>query len=593
MLLEALPHLVVVTDPHGGAQQLNARWLEYTGLSFEQAQNRGWLEAIHPYDRQKPDLAWDWERREPQSLEKQPLELEYRLRRFDGVYRWFLGRHAPLLDLGGQLMGWVCTATDVDSHKRVRDSFEHLFQTTPNGVLYQDATGQITDANPAAERILGLTLEQLIGRVATDPRWYALGEDGSRLAEHEHPPLRALHTGKAILGTVIGVYNPVLKATCWLCVDALPQFQPGEDTPYQVYTHFEDITERKQAKTQLETLGLERERLFEQLALEQVRLEAVLAQMPPGVVVADADNRRVSLVNPQLERIYGVSLTPGMALERLERPTFHPGGKRRKGPSPLGRALEGESVSGEELEIERPDGSRAVVLASAAPIYDRQGKLVAAVLTCEDLSQRRLDEAEIRRLSQEIQRGREALTLHGGVAVTPQRFLELMGELYAQFGQPQLEGRLIALLLLKVEPVSLGEVARALEVSKVAVGKVSQVMLRRGDLQIIKSFSSREHLLALTDHNYIRDLSVRRVASWAISILCESLLETNHLDPGITEQIRAHLELHTRVAVALEGVLSPLERHQASVLAEHLRENWDAVPPRDPVTAREERDRLE
>ena len=111
-----------------------------------------------------------------------------------------------------------------------------------------------------------------------------------------------------------------------------------------------------------------------------------------------------------------------------------------------------------------------------------------------------------------------------------------------------------------------------------AVSKVSAVMQGRGDLQVIKSFSSREHLLALTDHNYVRDLSVRRVGSWAISILCESLLSTNDLDAAITQQIRTHLETHTRVAVALERVLSPIERRQAQALATHLRENWDAVP---------------
>ncbi|GAA0501239.1 hypothetical protein GCM10008937_05850 [Deinococcus depolymerans] len=89
----------------------------------------------------------------------------------------------------------------------------------------------------------------------------------------------------------------------------------------------------------------------------------------------------------------------------------------------------------------------------------------------------------------------------------------------------------------------------------------------------------REHLLALTDHNYVHDLSVRRVASWAISILCESLLATNHLDAATTRQIRTHLETHTRVAMALERVLSPIEKRQASALAAHLRENWNAVPP--------------
>ena len=324
-----------------------------------------------------------------------------------------------------------------------------------------------------------------------------------------------------------------------------------------------------------------RERLLEQLALEQAELEAVLDQMPLGLLVVGAGTRRIRLVNPQTERIFGVPLTPGMTLERIESLGRYPYGEQvAPADFSLHRALAGVRVEGEEGEIERPDGSRVTVRFNAAPVYDRLGQMVAAVLSTEDLSAQRRAEAEEERLSGSLQRAREALTLHGGRPVTPERFLKLMGELYEQLGQPQLEGRLIALLLLRAEPVSVGEVARILSVSKVAVSKVSNAMLERGDLQIIKSFSSREHLLALTDHNYIRDLSVRRVASWAISILCDSLLETNHLDPATTEQIRAHLETHTRVAVALEQVLSPIERRQAKVLAEHLRENWDAVPPK-------------
>ena len=125
-----------------------------------------------------------------------------------------------------------------------------------------------------------------------------------------------------------------------------------------------------------------------------------------------------------------------------------------------------------------------------------------------------------------------------------------------------MRGGLIALLL-RAEPLLLGEATSVPGVSKVAVSKVSAVMQGRGDLQVIKSFSSREHLLALTDHNYVRDLSVRRVASWAISILCESLLSTNDLDAAATQQIRTHLETLTRVA--LERVLSPIERRQARI----------------------------
>lgn len=325
-------------------------------------------------------------------------------------------------------------------------------------------------------------------------------------------------------------------------------------------------------------LAAGREQLLEDLALEHARLGEVLDQLPLGVLVVDAETRRVRLVNARTERILGVPLTPGMTLERLARLGLEPDGA---GPGfLLHQALEGQHVAGEELGIQRPDGSRALIRVSAGPVHDRLGQAVAAVMTCEDLTHQRLSEAEDERASDAVQRAREALTLHGGQPVTPERFLTLMGELHEGLGQSPLEGRLIALLLLRAEPVSLGEVAGVLGVSKVAVSKVTSAMLERGDLQIIKSFSSREHLLALTDHNYIRDLSVRRVASWAISILCDSLLETNHLDPATTEQIRAHLETHTRVAMALELVLSPIEQRQAQVLAEHLRENWDAVPPR-------------
>ena len=132
---------------------------------------------------------------------------------------------------------------------------------------------------------------------------------------------------------------------------------------------------------------------------------------------------------------------------------------------PLTRALSGETIHGEEFEILRADGGRAVVQESAAPILDRTGQVVAAVLTIDDLTERRRAEAEVRRLSATVANAQEALKLYGGGPVTPERFTELVGELYTQLGQPQLEGRLVALLLLHAQPVSLGEAARRLGVS--------------------------------------------------------------------------------------------------------------------------------
>jgi PAS domain S-box-containing protein len=568
---EVIPQIVVITFASGRVQHVNRKGLSYTGATLEDLLGDGFFWGVHPDDRPHWIAQWAHAVLHPRSF-----ELEYRLRRADGQYRWFLGCFEPLYDVDGKLSSWLCTSTDVDEHKRAREALQRLFTTIPHGVLYQDRSRRITGANPAAERMLGVSLPALLKRTFSDARWRTLREDGTALPSAEHATSVALRSGAPVLGQVIGIHHALLGETRWLSVDAIPQFQPGESQPYQVYAHLEDITERK-------TASVERERLLEQLALERSRLDAVLAQMPPGVIVADVEGPRVSYVNAQMERIIGLTLTPGMTLERIEHKSFKggPQGKASVGVS-LNRALGGVPVAGEELEIKRPDGTTSVVMASAAPIHDRLGRIVAAVLTCEDLTERRHAESEIKRLTTSIQSAREALTLYGGLPVTPERFVKLMGELYAQLGQAQLEGRLVAVLLLHPDPVTLAQAAETLGVSKVAVSNVSGAMSARGDLKVSKRFSTRENLLSLTDRSYVRDLSVRRVASWSIGILCDALLESNQLDPTTSEQIKAHLETHTRVAVALERVLSPIERKQAQAMQEHLINNWDAVQPNAP-----------
>lgn len=119
-----------------------------------------------------------------------------------------------------------------------------LFETMAQGVVYQRADGQITSANPSAQQILGLTLEQMQGRTSMDPRWRAIREDGSELPGECHPSMVALRTGKPVKGFVMGVYNPAEERVRWIMVNANPEFHKGEQTPWQVYTTFEDITEK-------------------------------------------------------------------------------------------------------------------------------------------------------------------------------------------------------------------------------------------------------------------------------------------------------------------------------------------------------------
>jgi PAS domain S-box-containing protein len=126
-----------------------------------------------------------------------------------------------------------------------------LFETMAQGVVYQDAEGHLLSANPAAERILGLSLDQMQDRTSTDPRWKAIHEDGADFPGETHPCMVALRTGKLVHHVVMGIFNPKTDAHTWISVDAIPQFMPGQETPFQVYTIFEDITERREAETEL------------------------------------------------------------------------------------------------------------------------------------------------------------------------------------------------------------------------------------------------------------------------------------------------------------------------------------------------------
>ncbi len=137
-----------------------------------------------------------------------------------------------------------------ETHAALQESnqkFKILFETLSQGIVYQSRSGEITAANPAAERILGLSLDQMKGRNSIDSRWQALREDGTPFPGEEHPSMIALRTGREIKGTVMGVFNPKLERVVWISISAVPQFKPGDSEPFEVHTTFDDISDRIQS----------------------------------------------------------------------------------------------------------------------------------------------------------------------------------------------------------------------------------------------------------------------------------------------------------------------------------------------------------
>ncbi len=136
--------------------------------------------------------------------------------------------------------------------KASEDKFRTLFETVPHGVVFQSVDGHITSANPAAQRILGLTMDQLQDQPPTNSDWKIIREDGSLIPGEQHPIKLALKTGQPVKDVMMGVQVPG-RDLVWLMVSATPLFRDGLLT--QAYAIFEDVTERHQMQLQVQQLA--------------------------------------------------------------------------------------------------------------------------------------------------------------------------------------------------------------------------------------------------------------------------------------------------------------------------------------------------
>lgn len=121
LLAEAVPNIVWTTTADGAVTYFSQRWYAYTGLSEAASLGFAFIDAMHPDDRERTLRAWEAAWREGE-----PYEIEYRIRRHDGSYRWFIGRASPLEDPQGGLIEWVGTCTDIDDQKRSREALAFL-----------------------------------------------------------------------------------------------------------------------------------------------------------------------------------------------------------------------------------------------------------------------------------------------------------------------------------------------------------------------------------------------------------------------------------------------------------------------------------
>jgi len=190
-----------------------------------------------------------------------------------------------------------------DSERRrfdqaLRDS-EHrlqvLIDNVQTAVVVHAGDSSIEFANPRAAELLGLTPEQMLGRMAIDPAWHFVREDGSAMPVDEYPVTRVIRTGCALRDYVVGIHIADGQPIRWALVDAAPAI--GQDGRLrQVIVSFIDISERQQHKQQLEQLattdaltGLSTRRHLLELADHEL-VRARRSGRPAAVVLFDIDH---------------------------------------------------------------------------------------------------------------------------------------------------------------------------------------------------------------------------------------------------------------------------------------------------------------
>jgi len=188
-ILDTIPTFASCNLPDGSNEFLNQRWHDYTGLSPEEARGRGWRVTVHPDDLQK---VLDTFRALRVSGESR--EIEHRLRRHDGAYRWFLFRIEPLRDELGNIVRWYATNTDIENLKRIEEKLRQdereirrITDAIPLAIVIQQPDGTPIYANQAVLDYSGFTMENA---VASDFRARLFHpEDLERLREERQAAL--------------------------------------------------------------------------------------------------------------------------------------------------------------------------------------------------------------------------------------------------------------------------------------------------------------------------------------------------------------------------------------------------------------------
>ena len=285
-IINTIPMFAWSTLPDGFCDFLNQRWLDYAGFTAEEARGWGWAAAIHPDD--ATGLAEYWQ---VALASGSRVDVEARMRRFDGEYRWFLFRASPLRDLAGNIVKWYGTNTDIDDRKRAEEAlranernFRLIVDTMPALVCTMTPQGEVELVNRQIHEYFGLTLEQL-------KNWSMIGA----VAEEDLPDVVARWRHSVATGEPYDIEHRIRRSDGmhrWFHVRGLP-LRDAEGRILRWYILLIDVEDRRRAEDALRASERDLSRIIETI---------------PGMVWCAASDGRINYLNQRLLDYSGSTL---------------------------------------------------------------------------------------------------------------------------------------------------------------------------------------------------------------------------------------------------------------------------------------------
>jgi PAS domain S-box-containing protein len=151
-LIDGVPQLLWTSRPDGELDFVNERWIEYTGVAANGHLGDGWLTQVHPDDRASVVETWRAAR-----AAQNTMAVEFRLRRRDGVYRWFDARATPLFAVDGTVIRWFGSNLDVEDRRWAEQRFRRLYESNLIGIVFYESEGRLSDPNDVLLDMIGVS----------------------------------------------------------------------------------------------------------------------------------------------------------------------------------------------------------------------------------------------------------------------------------------------------------------------------------------------------------------------------------------------------------------------------------------------------